>query len=75
MNDVKVALRLLPIFRGLYEHGVIDIVPEYEPEHEYIQLTEQKFRSLFPDVEPDDKGYLNTDVDGVRVFAIVREAL
>lgn len=75
MNDLKVALRLLPMFRGLYRGGVIDIAPEYNEENEYIQLTEEKFRSLFPDVEPDEKGYLNTYVDGVRVSAIIREAL
>lgn len=72
MNDLKVALRMLPLMRGLYRGGVIDIMPQYSTEEEYIQLTEQKFRSLFPDVEVDENGYLITEVDGIRVMSVVR---
>ena len=74
MNDLKVALRMLPMIRGLYDHGVIDIVPSYTGD-DYIQLNEKKFRSLFPDIEPDKDGYFIYHVDGVRVIAIAEEAL
>lgn len=74
MNDLKVALRMLPMIRGLYDHGVLDIVPSYIG-NDYIQLKESKFRSLFPDIEPDKDGYFTYSVDGVRVIAIADEAL
>lgn len=74
MNDLKVALRMLPMVRGLYDHGVLDIVPSYTGD-DYIQLNEKKFRSLFPDIEPDENGYFTYHVDGVRVIAIADEAL
>lgn len=74
MNDLKVALRMLPMVRGLYVHGVLDIVPSYTGD-DYIQLNETKFRSLFPDIEADENGYFTYYVDGVRVIAIADEAL
>lgn len=74
MNDLKVALRMLPMIRGLYDHGVLDIVPSYTGD-DYIQLNEKKFRNLFPDIEPDSDGYFIYHVDGVRVIAIADEAL
>lgn len=75
MNDLKVALCMLPMLRGLYRGGIIDIMPGYDPDSEYIQLNEDKFLSLFPDVEPTENGELVTYVDGIKIFAIVREAL
>ena len=74
MNDLKVALRMLPMIRGLYDHGVLDIVPSYTG-NDYIQLKESKFRTLFPDIEPDKDGYFTYYVDGVRVIAIADKAL
>lgn len=73
MNDLKVALRMLPLVRGLYKNGVIDITTGFDGS-EYIQLNESKFRSIFPDIEPDDKGYLVTFIDGVEVIAVTDEA-
>lgn len=76
MNDLKVALCMLHMIRELYRGGIIDIMPGgYNPDSEYIQLNEDKFRSLFPDVEPTENGELVTYVDGIKILAIVREAL
>ena len=69
MNKIKLAMMLLPVLRVLYEDGVLDIVPGSDPgEHEYIQLSEEVFRGLFPEVERE-VDELTTYLDGVKIMA------
>ena len=69
MNKIKLAMMLLPVLRVLYEDGVLDIVPGSVPgEHECIQLSEEVFRGLFPEVESDGDE-LTTYLDGVKIMA------
>lgn len=71
MNDIKTALKMLPLFRGLYARGVIDIMASnYNPDNEYIQIREDKFRENFPGIEPDENGYLTYYIDGVKILAV-----
>lgn len=69
MNKIKLAMMLLPVLRVLYEDGVLDIVPGSDTgEHEYIQLSEEVFRGLFPEVEREGDE-LTTYLDGVKIMA------
>ena len=69
MNKIKLAMMLLPVLRVLYEDGVLDIVPGSVPgKHEYIQLSEEVFRGLFPEVESEGDE-LTTYLDGVKIMA------
>lgn len=71
MNDIKTALKMLPLFRGLYARGILAIQPSnYTPDNEYIQIREEKFRECFPDIEPDENGYLTYYIDGVKILAL-----
>lgn len=70
MNELKTSLHLLPLIRGLYLAGVIDISPGRNTDDDYIQLTVEAFNKLFPDVEFDARGHLVTYMDGVRVIAV-----
>ena len=67
MNDIKLAITLIPVLSALYDHDVIDIMPGEPP---YIQLSEDKFRTLFPYIIPDEKKYLVTYLDGVKILAV-----
>ena len=71
MNQIKLAMSLLPMLHVLYEAGVIDIAPSLSGDADYIQLREETFRKLFPDVEEDEKHRLVTSLVGVTVMAVV----
>lgn len=68
MNAIKTAISLLPLMGVLYDADVIDIMPGSNP---YIQIDRAFFRKLFPDVSPDEKNYLVTYLDGVKILAVV----
>lgn len=72
MDELKMAIDLVPEVRLLYKLGIIDIAPSLMHKA-YIQLTEEKFRELFPEIEPDAEGHLVTYVNDIRIIALTDE--
>lgn len=70
-STLAVAVALKPIMEYLYKLGVLSVEGCY---HGAILLTEQKFREIWPDVTPDNTGFLTAELDGHIFTAFVPEA-
>lgn len=66
MEELKVAISLLPIMSVLYRQGIIDIAPGTAP---YIQLGKEKFVEMFPYAGPVEGRY-RIVVDGIEICAV-----
>lgn len=70
MEEIEVARSLLPTLKLLYKAGVIDIHPGNEP---YIQLTEDKFKDLFPYMRAGEDGHYRFNWNGLMILAVCRD--
>lgn len=71
-STLDVAMALQPIMAYLYQHGVLSVMGDRGA---HIQLTEQKFREIWPDVTPDNRGCLTAYHDGHVFTAWIAEAV
>lgn len=70
MEEIEMAISLLPYLQVLYKLDVLDVQPGGKP---YIQITEEKFKKLFPEMKPGADGYYRFNYNGIMVLAVYHE--
>lgn len=63
------------IMTYLHKKGVLSISGDEWRSPEKIHLNEDVFKAIFPDAVPDDDGFAYAEYDGVKIVAIIKEAI
>lgn len=70
-STLELAAALQPIIAYLFKMGVIGV---YGYTDGHIQLTEKKFREIWPDAQPDGYGCMEAKYNGITFTAWSQEA-